>query len=250
MNKLTQYYFSSNVKTDNTVSVYAADGDYPFSLIFSGGIVEAYVDYKNAPDVCFRVIGSAVTNKNCVPITPTSYKKGGKVNDIAEQIAKKAGWGFVNDGVSKVLTGSVYLAQDAVTQISKLCLMAGITYNVTLGTLYIFPFEVKASSNDKNNIEVSRFTGMIGYPEYNAYGVKITSLFNKQIRFRTVIDLSSDYYPNEFDKDTSLVPEAARGLWVVYNLSHLLSSRIAGGPWHTNILAGRPAYFNKTIYNG
>ncbi|MBS0989634.1 hypothetical protein JK182_13355 [Acetobacter okinawensis] len=81
LNRLSLMQEGMVAQTRNTVTIMAGDGagqgNSGMPVVFSGGVVEAFVDYANSPDVAFELRAFSGALPAAVPVAPTSF--GGDV---------------------------------------------------------------------------------------------------------------------------------------------------------------------------
>ncbi len=254
MNRLSVAQASIVGVSPNTVTVMAGDAD-GMPTIFTGGIVEAFVDYSGAPNIAFQVSALSTGIPAAMPIEPTSFASSASVADIMKTIADKIDFRFVNHGVDAVLSGGVYYPGTATQQIDSCARAGGIEYHMGNKTLSIWPQTVSADSDTA--ITVSASTGMIGYPNYSQGGVLVQTLFNPNINFRDTIKLESDYSPaawvnnngqlRSLGEAASIYPPS-NGLWVVQKIEHDLQTELPDGPWFTMLEAQRSELAGKLAF--
>lgn len=256
MNRLSVAQASVIDQSSNTVTVMAGDEGSPHPTIFSGGIVEAFVDYGASPDVAFQVTALSTAIPAAMPITATSFPAGARVSDIMSAIASKVGLEFSNHGVDAVMTGGVNYPGSAMQQIDACARSVGVEYHIGMGTLSIWPKDVSSTGS---GILVSAATGMIGYPNYSQGGVLVQTLFNPGINFRDTIKLDSQYSPAAWvnnDGQLRAIAGAAsmyppsNGLWVVQKIEHDLQTEVQNGPWFTMLEAQRPEFAGRVATFG
>lgn len=256
MNRLSVAQTSVVDQSSNTVTVMAGDAGASRPVIFSGGIVEAFVDYGGAPDVAFQVTALSTAQPAAMPITATSFPAGARVADIMKAIADKAGLDFANHGVDAVMTGAVNFPGPATQQIDACARAVGVEYHIGMDTLSIWPPTVATADQA---ILISAATGMVGYPNYSQGGVLVQTLFNPGINFRDTIKLVSDYAPAAWVNNNGQLREVAgaastyppsNGLWVVQKIEHDLQTEVPGGQWLTTLEAQRPEFAGRVATFG
>ncbi|KXV60670.1 hypothetical protein AD948_04395 [Acetobacter senegalensis] len=256
MNRLSVAQASVIDQSSNSITVRAGDAGATRPTIFTGGIVEAFVDYAGAPNVAFQVTALSTAIPAAMPIEPTSFAAGAKISDIMQAIAGKVGLEFTNHGVDAVMTGGVNYPGSAMQQIDACARSVGIEYHIGMDTLSIWPKDVAASDTA---ILVSADTGMVGYPNYSQGGVLVQTLFNPGINFRNTIKLQSEYSPAAWVNNYGQLREVAgaasmyppsNGLWVVQKIEHDLQTETPGGPWFTMLEAQRPEFAGRVATFG
>ena len=223
--------------TQNNVLIEAGDDINGMSVVFDGGIYEAFADFNGVPNVAFVASALSTLLPNAVPITPTSYSGGASVSTIMAAIAGKAGLGFQDAGVSVTLQ-SPYFPGTAGEQIDRCAAAAKIIANIDKRTLYIWP---KGGSQSSDVPLVSAATGLLGYPSYNQNGVTFATIFNPSLSFYEPIQIQSDYLAAAWVNQYGQLPgyPTSNGRWVIYNLSHDIQSEVPDAPWESMISAQR-----------
>ncbi|OUI98818.1 baseplate hub protein [Acetobacter sp. DsW_54] len=249
MNRLSVAQVGLVDQSKNTVTVMAGNDGNALSAIFSGGIIEGYVDFSDAPNVAFEVRAMSTAIPAGMPITTTSFNSGVSVPTIMEAIAKKAELGFINNGVTATFSGPVYYWGAASDQINSCARAAGIYYTISMNVLHIWPKAFTAEASGA--IEISSENGLMGYPNYSQGGVGLQCLFNPSIGFRSTIKLKSKYSPAAWVNDsgqlrslagTGSIYPPSNGLWVVQRVQHQLQTEEPNGSWVTILEAGRPEF--------
>ncbi|MFT8723549.1 MAG: hypothetical protein ABF759_13400 [Acetobacter malorum] len=245
MNRLSVVQSSVVSQSLNTVTVLAGEEGTALSTIFSGGIIEGFVDYSGSPSVAFEVRALSTAIPDTMPITTTSFNSGVSVATIMETIARKIGLKFQNHGVDAVLPSS-YCWGTASAQMRSCARASGIYYIISMNILHIWPKAFMADSSGA--VEISSENGLIGYPGYSQGGVGLQCLFNPIIGFRSTIKLKSEYSPAAWMNTSGQLKGLAggtiyppsNGLWVVQRMQHNLQTEEPGGVWITTIEAARP----------
>lgn len=249
MNRLSVAQAGLVDQSKNTVTVMAGNDGNALSAIFSGGIIEGYVNFSDAPNVAFEVRAMSTTIPAAMPITSTSFNSGVSVPTIMEAIAGKIGLKFQNHGVDTVLSGPVYYCHSALEQINACAQATGIYYIISMNVLHIWPKAFTAEVSGA--IEISSENGLMGYPNYSQGGVALQCLFNPSIGFRSTIKLKSQYSPAAWVNDsgqlrslagTGSICPPSNGLWVVQRVQHQLQTEEPNGSWVTILEAGRPEF--------
>lgn len=222
MNKLTvtqKFFFEG--RPNNTLTISAGD-DKSMSVCFTGGILEAWADGRQPPDMMFHVTAVMGLIDLSQPIAPTSYKGGVDAAVAIQQIAAQVGYTIENGGVNATLTNP-YKPGSAKDQIISICrdVDCESAFDDVRKVVAIWP---KGKARPGSVIEISKDTGMVGYPSFSQGGVQISTLYNPQLEFGRKFRLKSQFEP-------------ANGEWKVYGLSHRLEANIPGGQWFTDISA-------------
>lgn len=212
----------------NSVSVTAGDDERGFGVVFTGDIIEAWVDAAQAPDVCLAVQAVAGGYDKARPVLPTSFKGSVAVDTIMASLANQMEprRNFENHGVEVVLDNG-YFPGTLVDQAKKVADAAQCEFYLDDRTLAIWPV---GKARGGAVLDLNASTGLVGYPQFAQTGVTLTTLFTPSLSFGQKIRLRSALgYP-------------ADGDWVVANVIHNLDSEIPGGQWFTVVECGRDGY--------
>ncbi|GAA3686284.1 MULTISPECIES: baseplate hub protein [Acetobacter] len=264
LNRLSLMQAGMAAQTRNTVTIMAgnsaAQGSLP--VVFSGGVVEAFVDYANSPDVTFEVRALSGALPAAVPVTSTSFGGDVPVATVMQALASKAGLGFANYGVQILLRGGVYYKGSIAEQVDSCARAARISYQIGVGVLAIWPAGMEA---DGPVHPVSVATGLVGYPSYSQYGVAFQTVFNPDIRFRDTVSLQTGTATQATaggaagfastqagsaqasQMRTGGSPLPTGGLWVVQNVHHDLQTERPDGSWFTTVEAARPDFAGQAF---
>jgi hypothetical protein len=217
MNSITTLQWKPRSLIPNTVEVYAIDGAQE-TLVFTGNIVNAWGNYQGMPEVFLQIQAQSAYFAQLTPVAPRSYKGQIDVASIMAQIARTMGFTFENNGVNVQLS-DMYLANTGLEQAKTLARAAGIDLYVDDGILAITP----PNTPRKGLIpEISKETGLLGYPTFDGVGVNFQILFNPSVVFGGSIKLVTD------------IVQAA-GQWVVTSVAHRLEAEKPGGAWFSTI---------------
>jgi hypothetical protein len=218
INSATTLQWKPGAFIPNTIQVFAIDGDQE-TLVFTGNIINAWGNYQNMPDVFFMVQAQAAYFAQIKPVPPTSYKGSFDVVTMMQQLAGQMGLTFENNGVSGKTLTNQYLPNTYLEQAKTVAAAAGIWMFIDNGILAITP-QNQARSKPIPNI--SKDTGMVGFPTFDGVGVNFQVLFNPAIVFGGSIQI-----------DTS-IPQA-KGIWIVTSVALRLESEKPGGGWFMTI---------------
>lgn len=216
MQQLTFLSFRTLQVNRNKIAIYA-DG----SLAFSGEITSAFPNFNNAPNVGIDIEAITGYSSKVVNVPPYSQKGNIPVSTIAQDLATKAGFTFVNKGVN-VQAVNPHIGGSYVNQLTRLSEDYNFGMTIEDGVVTIFPNEGKSSNVVLN---LSKDTGLIGYPSFNQNGIQFTCEFVSGVSIADVIQINS------------VLPKAS-GRWVVSSINHRLTSMIPNGDWSTTIQGG------------
>ncbi len=203
----------------NVVRLFSRSGAGAQILVFEGTIANAGVDYTRMPEVCIQVDAFAAFTEAGRAIAVNSYKGPTDVASIVEALAKSIGFSFKNNGVTTKLSNP-YLSGSAIKQIRDVCKAAEIFYDISNGSVEIWAV---GQSRDNVTFVLSPETGLVGYPEFDAVGIKIKCEYNPDIILGRKIQIKSS------------VPQA-NGVFTVRIARHELASESPSGPWFTYAL--------------
>ncbi len=274
LNRLSLMQAGMVAQTRNTVTILAGNGAgqgvNTRSVVFSGGVVEAFVDYANSPDVAFELRALSGALPAAMPVAPTSFGGDVAVATVMQVLAAKAGLEFANYGVQTLLRGGVYYKGSVAEQVDACARAARISYQIGVGVLAIWPAGMVAQADGLAH-DVSVATGLVGYPSYSQYGVSFLSVFNPAIRFRDTVRVQTGTPAQGASGGSAATarttaPQAtasqgggaqsptqtvaalpASGVWVVQNVRHDLQTEQPDGPWFTTVEAARPDFAGQAF---
>ncbi len=217
MNSATTLQWKNQGYLLNTIEVYAIDGAQE-TLIYRGNIINAWPDFRGMPEVYFSIQAMGGYTQKLQAAAPISFKGATNVATVMEQLAGRMGYAFENNGVDMPLS-DIYLANTSLEQAKRLAWMAGVDLYVDDTVLAIMP---KGQPRVAQVPVISRESGLVGYPTYDAWGVNFRCLFNPSITFGGAVQLETDL-------------AQARGQWIVTSLSHHLQAETPGGAWFSHV---------------
>lgn len=203
----------------NVVRLFARSGGLAPILVFEGTIANASSDYARMPEVCLAIESYAAFTEAGRAIAVNSYKGATDVASVVESLAKSIGFAFRDNGVTAKMA-SPYLSGSAIKQIRDICQAAGVFYDIHNGSVDIW---AAGQSRDDVSFLLSPETGLIGYPEFDAVGVKIKCEYNPDIILGRRIRIGSS------------LPQA-NGTFTARIVRHELASETPNGPWFTYAL--------------
>lgn len=200
----------------NVVTVEAGSDDTGMAVVFVGIIQQAWASMQGMPDAVFTVQAAVGLFDQMRPLAPTSINGAADVAMLISGLATQMGYAFENSGVSVQLSHP-YFSGTGMEQVQRCAEHAGINLLVDNNTIAIWP---KDGARGGTAVLVSKDTGMIGYPDWTAQGVAVTTLFNPNITYGGTILVQSDITP-------------AVGKWSPFKIEHDLDSEVFGGHWFT-----------------
>lgn len=234
MNQLSTLGMIFDMVQKNTILVEAgsidASGNPSVSPVFNGTIVQAFGYYNDLPNASLHLECQVGQYEGVTPVSALSFAQSTDVATMLSGLARTAGFGFENNGVSVQLPPS-YFPGTARDQIRAMAEHAHINAEILPGAggqqvLAIWPMGGSRTSLGGQNIPViSKDTGMILTPAFAANGFAVVrSLFNPQVAFGGVIQVQS-----------GVVPQASRA-WVVQRMSMALDAYIPKGKWEMSLV--------------
>jgi hypothetical protein len=214
---ITTLQWQPNRIIPNTVQVFAIDGAQETS-VFTGNIINAWGDYRSMPDVFLMIQAQSAYYPQLLPVAPVSYQGSIDVATAMGQLAAGMGFTFENNGVS-IQLANVYLPGTGMDQAKSLARAAGIDLYLDDTVLAITPPNTPRGSQIP---QISKGSGMDGYPTFDGVGVNFQIVFNPAVRFGGSIQIVTD------------IPQAA-GQWIVTSVNHQLESEKPGGAWFSTV---------------
>lgn len=230
MNQLSTLGQSLSVQRRNTVELSAGPAGGVLALVHEGTIRNSWIDFDSAPDVSFCIDSFSAGYTAMKPVPATSYKGSVDVAVVLAGLAKLAGMGFENNGVSVILSNP-YFPGTALDQIHSAVRAANISFIIDSRTLIIWP---KGGSRNGLIPLISPDTGLVSYPRFDPQGIVLRTLFNPGVNYGQQIQVQSEMTP-------------ACGKWVVYGIAYDLESQTPGGSWFMDIRAHSPAYAGPVL---
>lgn len=224
MQQLSQLAQTPDGSRGDQVTVLAGDDAAGMAIAYRGAIRDAWVDYDDAPQIAFHVVGMAALPEALKPVPPSSYRGTADVVTIMSNIATLMGRQFENGGVSGITLNNPYFPGTAYEQFERCRAAARIEGTLDDGTLAIWP---RGGSRGGAVPLISPATGMVGYPKRTQIGVNLTSLYNPSVV------IGGDVQVN-----TSNVP--CRGTWHILTVAHTLEAEVPGGQWFTSLTCSTP----------
>ncbi len=227
MNQLTRVGVVPSAFRKNIVVLKAGTDPSNLSLVFAGGIREAWPDYQSAPEVAFNVTaftGMLAAMKTALPKT---YQGRVSVATIMGQLATDMGYALENNLKNPIFLDNPYLPGTARSQ----ALAAADAANIFVyfdDDDGIMTLVDRDGSRAGDAPVISVDTGMAGYPIYVGPGrIAVRTIYAPGIRFLGNVQVKS-------------TQQGAEGMWRVVRLSHRLESQTPNGAWFTDIVGSLP----------
>lgn len=244
MDAITVAWANPPVVLNHRVILEANSGD-GWSKVFGGTITEAQPEYRGAPDTFLSLLASVGYFQKIQAVDSAAYAETTDVGRVAQDLADKMGFTFVDGGANAVLQGPIYLWGSLLDQLDQVCRMAGCDYYLTgsesaptgaprpgtveaqdaQGTLTLTPRGRPIEGAGVAAL-LREDTGLIGYPVYDRYGLNVQALWQPAFGCGVPIQVES------------IVPSAT-GIWYPYSMVHLLDANLPNGKWQTNMMCNR-----------
>ncbi|NWC11943.1 hypothetical protein HX776_24455 [Pseudomonas agarici] len=217
MNELSTLGMKITTTRKNIITVAASNDSGGKYQVFQGTISDAWIDYRGAPEISFNVVALAGYYEQIKAIAVNSFKGPTDVATIIGSLAKSMGFAFTDNGVTEKLE-SPYFAGSAISQMKDCARHAGISYDISNGSVQIWP---SGGSRDSVSFLVAPGKGLVGYPIFSKTGIAIQTEFNPDILIGRRIEVQSS------------IPQACKKDWYCQVARHEISSQVPNGPWFT-----------------
>lgn len=197
------------------IKVDAGDDINGMSTIFYGNIAQAWGDMKAMPDCPFHVLAYGGGAPSTVQSQPTSYSGPTQATTMLEQLAKKAGLAWEDNGVQCVITDP-YFWGSPWKQMKEIIDAGGFNGVIDDGKLAVWP---NGGNRGSEVLQVSPQTGMRDYPSFTQYGVQVRTEFRRAITFGGSMNITSDLTP-------------ACGEWNIIKIDYDLQANTPRGAWY------------------
>jgi hypothetical protein len=222
MNQLSTLGWSVGVPGKDQVEVFAGDAS-GMSLVYKGWIWQAVSDYQGGPNLPFHVVATSGSRESALNVKPISVNnKSADFAQLWQRIAKSMGLKSETNGIN-VKLAYPYLPYSAYIQALELAQHAHVNWTIDRGVLAAWP---NYGSRQGSTPLISPQTGMVGYPSFSTYGVKVRTLFNNELKIGGLVQIQSSITP-------------ANGTWSIQKLEHNLQSLTPNGEWFSTLEAQR-----------
>lgn len=221
MNALTVTWANPPIVLDNLMII-EADSGSGYVQVFKGTITEAQPNYSAQPDVSLGITAVTAYFHKINAAEPLSLPVGGDIDTIAAGIVTRMGdnWNFINGGAVGTLSEGAYFWGTLWDQLAQACIATDTDFYVFGDTVLILP--AGQARNEQPSVVLTPQSGLIGYPQYERSGLRVSALFDAAFTFGTPLDIDGK------------VPSAT-GRWFPYALTHILESRTPHGQWLTEM---------------
>lgn len=220
MNRCSNLGMPLNYLRTNSVLVEAGDVGGSIATAFFGTIQSAYQVFDGDGRSGLQIEAISGQIDQVKPVPPQSFQGQADVATVASGLAALMGLSFENSGVTTQLAPGAYFWGTARAQFDSLKRAAGFLSTEDNGTLAIWPPDGKRGGSVP---DVNAETGMIGYPEYRDFGVRVSTIYNPNLLMGGQLNLTSKVLPK------------ANGLWLIRQLTENLDAEQPGGEWFSHI---------------
>jgi hypothetical protein len=232
MNTLSSLAVNLEQVNRNEVLLEANSGS-GWGAVFSGDIVNAWVDYSGAPEVCLRLHGRVLYLASLTATPAVSYPGPTDVVQILTNLASKVGYALENNGVSVQLSNP-YCAGTVGDQIRQICEAANITPYFNNNTLSICP---KGQARDGVPFMLTPQSGLVGYPVAESRGyLQTRALYHPAYHQGGKVTIQGSQTVIDANQNPAVYNLRADGQWYIGTIRHTLESVKFGGAWFTDML--------------
>lgn len=191
--------------------------------VFLGFANWCYIDANAQPEMALVVQAAAQGEINLMTIPDTHISSKTTVADAARKITANTNM-VINDYTNYTLP-SVYTTGSVGSQLIQLMqatlkVYPKFQYSLNYSYLDLFTLD---NALDYEIINISKDTGMIGYPSFTQTGISLTTLFNPKFSLQRIINLKSD------------LPNISGKYQIIDGCTANLSTVIDNGPWTSTI---------------
>lgn len=203
---LTKTTLFTDINVEKSVLLYAGRKSYGMSLIYAGNITA--VEPSQPPDIflTIRALTGVFFNGNVIARTQPQIAR---LSEISAAVAKDLGVSLVFQANNYSVANYSYTGP-ALKQIRRLNEVGPVDAYLDNGTLVVKNYAVPLTNRVRT---VSQATGMVGIPQVNEVGVKVTYLLDNTTILGSGIKVDSVRNP------------AANGTYVIYKLGFDIATR-------------------------
>ncbi len=221
MNALSVLSFQASAVQLNKIRVSAGD-DQVMNQVFSGHIVNGWIDYNHAPEVCFVIEAMPdYYNRLCVA-KPCSFPDKVDVSVAMRDLAGKMGYSLHDNKVNIKLPKG-YFDNSLFKQAESIARQTNIVMIIEDDVLTISPYRTPLGNRDDVPV-ISPDNGLVGYPTFNKAGISFCCLFNPAIRYYHRVRVETRQKP-------------VLGEWTVIAVQYQLESETPDGAWFCQVHA-------------
>ena len=222
MAQMTMLAFKPLKSLKNLLTIQAGDaGDANPPIAFKGEITSAFADFNTAPDVTFNIEAQSGSYPSLIPSPQETVRGQATAESLIGKYAAECGYSFKNEGVTGSIKNAV-LNGSPVEKMRAVADQVGCELMIDDDSVVIMPPE---SSRSGNAVYLSKDSGLLGYPTFNADGIVLKAIYQPDFQLGGLVQVKS------------IVPRSS-GTWKITKLSHTLSAfKPQGGPWRSDIEA-------------
>ena len=195
LEKLNEFTFTwweglKKVSPLNTIEV-IVEGE----TVFKGDTFFLQADFSNVPDVCLRITG--IVGRYIGSIVPeTKTFEGIKVSEAFKQVCQNYGMTVVVDPKVDTKVPKIVLSGSVLDRIQRLGKSLGLNVAITDNVVRVGEMNKQLPDLNSANAnfpvkEISKDTGLIGYPIFNDRGATFSMVFDPLVRSGSLIQLNS-----------------------------------------------------------
>lgn len=223
MAELTMLSFDALSVRRNLIEIAAGKAGGALSVIFQGEISNASPDFNAAPSPVMRIEAITASYPKLIPAGPVAVNGTQTAASLIATFANEAGLNFKNEGVTSSVTNCV-INGDPVSKMQWVADSVGADLIFDDSDVILIP-RTETRGEQATIQAINPNTGEVGYPTFDAMGIKATCFFRPDLRVAG------------FCKIESALPRAS-GVWKIYSVTHDLAANCPnGGPWRTSIAA-------------
>ena len=225
MEQLTTLAFYPLMTNRNYINIFAGDGERGLTQIFAGSIVNASADLSSA-DKIFKIEAQLGFWGSVQPCSPNAVKGTQSAASFIESMAIKSEMNFENQGLNTTITNCVFNGSP-VQQARQCALQVGAELLIDDEKMILKP---QNEGRKGNVIELSKDSGLLGYPNISQSGIECKAIFNPGFQFGGLFNLKT------------IVPKCS-GTWRITRLAHNISANDPStGQWESSITGFYPEF--------
>lgn len=212
LDKATQDYILSETTPYNLnaspkiVTLFAGRDSYGTTQIYTGNIVSSSLTQPPDIGISLRCLTGNFLKSNVIT---NNQPASATLNAIGGQLAQTLNMAFLNEASEKNI-GNYNFAGSSVKQVQLLNSFGGINAFIDDNTLIMKNYLVPLSGTTRI---LNADSGMIGIPEFNEQGIKVTYLLDNKTKIGGGLNIQSQIYPG------------INGKYVIYKLGFNITSR-------------------------
>lgn len=217
MLKLMRVQWNTMQALMNTVKIEVGEQGDLLKVAYEGNITQATVDANSAPNVPLVITSQMAMVEKARVSEAYTIPKDTTLNasQIIEELAKKMGYEFTNDGVDNVITDTTLEGSD-LEKIQRLAIICDFDLYIEQKSISICK---KGAARTIKIPILSPKSGLIGYPVPDIKGVNFSCMYDPAIRFGGIVTI----------KDSII--SVCNADWRLYGFTAQLEANIPNGKW-------------------